>query len=472
MTKLISIIVFTVAVLASNILIAQTKLEYPNYWEGKLETNGQKLTFWLKVYNENDSIKASLDIPEQGIAAKQIDEISFINNEIKFKIKAFASNYKGSISDDYKNITGAWEQAFKKYDLNFKRLNKEPLLLRPQEPKPPFAYKTEEVTFENNKSKIKLRGTLTLPENSYNAPAVILVSGSGPQNRNSEIFGHKPFWVIADYLTKQGIAVLRYDDRGTADSEGNFSTATTYDFADDAEAAFEFLKNHKGINSRKIGIIGHSEGGIITPMLAAKRKDIAFIVMLAGPGSSGEDILYQQTRLINLAEGKKKKEINKDIRFLSKIYKIAKSDKSYKEAVISIRKLYKRKTFLMSKKKIEQKNLSKQFSEIVIQQVLSPWFREFIKIQPADYLSKVKCPVLALAGNKDLQVPPDPNMSNIKAFLSEAGNNNVTTIVLDNLNHLFQHCETGSVSEYPFIEETFSSESLEIIAKWINKTTK
>ena len=469
MYKTYFLIIISVIFFTSKAIYAQSKIEFPNYWEGKLESNGQEINFWLKVFNENDTIKATLDIPEQGIVAKDIDEISFSCRSINFKIKDYIANYAGTIDSSCVSITGAWEQAFKKYPLNFQRLKEEPRLLRPQEPKPPFPYKSEEVSFENKKANIKLSGTLTLPEDSWNSPAVILVSGSGPQDRNSEITGHKPFLVIADYLTRNGIAVLRYDDRGTAESEGDFSTATTTDFASDAEAAFEFLKNHKGINSKQIGIIGHSEGGIIAPLLASQIKDIAFIVMLAGPGCSGEDILYQQTRLISLAEGKKERDINKNIRFLSKLYKIAKSDKSYKEAFNSLRKLYKRKTFLMSEKKRKEKLLTKASTELVIMQILSPWFREFLRIQPADYLKKVKCPVLALAGSKDLQVPPNPNITNIKNILSASGNKNVKIVVLDNLNHLFQHCTSGSVSEYAFIEETFSEEALEIIANWINQ---
>ena len=472
MNKIFSALLLTTLCFSYINVNSQNVLNYPNYWEGKMQAGGQTITFWLKVYNDNDSIKGTIDIPEQGIANKEIDELNISGNIFAYKLNAYLAEYTGIISKDRQSIVGKWTQMNKDYNLDFIRLKDEPRLNRPQEPKPPYPYSVEEVEFENKKTKIKLKGTLTLPENSWNAPAVILVSGSGPQDRNSEIFGHKPFLVLADYFTKNGIAVLRFDDRGTGESEGNFQNATTYDFTDDVETAFNFLKNHKSINSKNIGIVGHSEGGVIAPLLASKNKYVAFIVMMAGPGSSGEDILYQQTELIGLAEGKSKKELKKDIKFLSKVYKVAKSDKSYKEGFKSLRKLYKRKTFFMTQKRKEERNLTKQFTEAITMQVMSSWFREFLRLQPSDYLPKVKCPVLAISGNKDLQVPPDPNIILIEKLLAEADNKSVTIVRLDNLNHLFQHCETGSVTEYPYIEETFSVEGMKIIADWINKTRK
>jgi len=453
-------------------VVAQDELSFPNYWEGKMEASGQTITIWLEIYNVNDTIYGTIDLPEQGIANKKFDEIVISGNSLVFKLNAYLAEYSGVISADKQSISGEWTQMKKDYQLNFSRLKDEPELKRPQEPKPPYSYRVEEIEFENKKAKIKLKGTLTLPKNSWNSPVVILVSGSGPQDRNSEIFGHKPFLLLADYFTKNGIAVLRFDDRGTAESEGDFRNATTYNFADDVAAAFNFLRNYKGVNSKKIGIVGHSEGGMIAPLLASKIKEIAFIVMMAGPGSSGEEILYQQTKLISLAEGKSEKEVKKDIKFLRKIYKIAKSDKSYKEGFKSLRKLYKRKTFFMTKKKRQENNLSKQYTDAIIMQVMSSWFREFLRIQPSDYLPKVKCPVLAIAGNKDLQVPPEPNIILIEKLLTESGNKNVEIVRLDNLNHLFQHCKTGSVTEYPFIEETFSPIAMKIIADWINDIVK
>ncbi|MCF8370352.1 MAG: alpha/beta hydrolase [Bacteroidales bacterium] len=468
--RFFSAILFFILILMAGRANSQQDTSNNSYYEGTIKTDMQDLLVWICILNENtDSLKATLDVPEQGVYDKSFDSISISGTTLWLNLKAFTAAYTGNFSEDKKTITGKWEQGGQKYDLVLSRLESKPKVNRPQEPKEPFPYRSQEVTFENTSAKIKLAGTLTIPENSWQAPAVILVSGSGPQNRNSELLGHKPFLVLSDYLTRHGIAVLRYDDRGNGESEGKFSTATTFDLAEDVMAAYEYLKNHKGINSKNIGIVGHSEGGLIAPIVASKLKDLAFIVLLAGPGTSGEQILYQQTRLISLAEGEDEKQIAKDLKFVSKIYAIAISDASYKEAVVQIRKLYKRKTRFMSKKKIKANNLGETFREMTIRQVLSPWFREFLKIDPAPYLQQVHCPVLAINGSKDLQVPPDPNLKKIEEILTKAGNKNVTTKEIEGVNHLFQHCETGSPTEYFKIEETFSEEVMKIIADWILK---
>lgn len=468
--RILSAILFLLLIMMAGKANSQQESPNNSHYEGTIKTDRQDLLVWFSIVNENtDSLRATIDVPEQGVYDKSFDSISIDGSAIWLQLKAFASVYSGTFSEDKKTITGIWEQGGQKFDLILTRLENKPKVNRPQEPKEPFPYRSEEVTFENTSAKIKLAGTLTLPENSWQAPAVILVSGTGPQDRNSELLGHKPFLVLSDYLTRHGIAVLRYDDRGNGKSEGKFSTATTFDLAEDAMAAYDFLKNHKGINSKNISIIGHSEGGLIAPIVASKLKDLAFIVLLAGPGTSGEQILYQQTRLISLAEGGSEKEIAKDIKFISKIYAIAKSDASYKEAVVQIRKVYKRKTRFMSKEKIKANNLGETMREMTIQQVLSAWFREFLKTDPTPYLKLVHCPVLALNGSKDLQVPPDPNLFKIEEILKKAGNKNVTTKELEGLNHLFQHCETGSPTEYFKIEETFSEEAMKMVADWILK---
>lgn len=466
--KLILASIFILSIFGAGKTNAQQGTTESNYYEGTIETEMQDLLVWISILNEGtDSLRAAIDVPEQGVFDKSFDSISISGDAVWLRLKAFAALYTGVFSEDRKTIVGKWGQGGQQYDLVFTHLESKPKVNRPQEPKEPFPYRSEEVTFENTSAKIKLAGTLTLPENNWQAPAVILVTGSGPQNRNSELLGHKPFLVLSDYLTRRGIAVLRYDDRGNGDSEGKFSTATTFDFAEDVMAAYSFLKNHKGINSKNIGIIGHSEGGLIAPIVAAKLKDLAFIVMMAGPGTSGEQILYQQTRLISLAEGKSEKQIAKDIKFISKVYAISKSDASYKEAVKQIREVYKKKNRFMSKKAIKANNMGETMQELTIRQVLSPWFREFLKTDPAPYLKQVHCPVLALNGSKDLQVPPDPNLKEIERILNEAGNKNVTTKEIEGVNHLFQHCTTGSPTEYFKIEETFSEEVMKMMADWI-----
>lgn len=338
---------------------------------------------------------------------------------------------------------------------------------RPQEPKAPFNYNSEEVFFTNHKAdNIKLSGTLTLPKNIKNPPVVILISGSGPQNRNEELANHKPFLVLSDYLTSNGIAVLRYDDRGTAKSEGDFNTGTSYDFSLDAEAALNYLKSRKEVDSNKIGLIGHSEGGLIAPMVASRNKDVAFIVLLAGTGVNGKIILETQTRRAGELAGAPKNALDANEELTNIIYGAIINNSNFELIKTEI------KTGLINYK---SQNPDGQFSYLIndafinqqINAIKSKWLQYFIRTNPQDFLSKTNCPVLALNGSKDFQVLPKLNLKAIENGLKLANNKDVTIKELEGLNHLFQTAETGSSKEYGTIEETFSPKALEIIKDWI-----
>jgi len=339
---------------------------------------------------------------------------------------------------------------------------------RPQEPKPPFPYRSEEVEFVNHKAnRIQLAGTLTFPEKGKNFPAVVLISGSGPQDRDETIMEHKPFLVIADHLTRRGIAVLRFDDRGTAKSGGDFQGATSADFATDVEAAVQFLKSRKEIDTRKIGLIGHSDGGIIAPMVAAKDKSIGFIVLLAAPGYSGADILLMQANAIGKASGMTEEQLKTAGELNKRIYEYAMSpnrDPFTKQEII-------RELMLHLPQNLTEKQ-KENMANAQVEQLMSPWMQYFLKKNPEEDLKKVKCPVLALNGAKDLQVPAEKNITAIQTALKEGGNKNVTTRVFPDLNHLFQHADTGLPAEYHQIEETISPEALAYMAEWIDKTSQ
>jgi len=296
-----------------------------------------------------------------------------------------------------------------------------------------------------------------------------MVSGSGPQNRDEEILGHKPFLVIADHLTRNGIALFRYDDRGVGKSKGNFNSATTYNFANDAEAAIEFLIKNNNIDTNNIGIIGHSEGGMIAPLIASRNSFVKFIVLLAGPGVSGEEILLLQQGLISRAEGTKEDYIKQGYNLNKQIYKLLKKENDNTKAANKIRKLYDN---FIKKADNEQKMMLAGEKEAVIQQITSDWFRNFLTFDPSKYLIKTKCAVLALNGDKDLQVPADINLNAIEKYLKKAGNNNFEIKKYPNLNHLFQTSNTGALSEYGKIEETFSPLVLDDITLWIKRVTK
>jgi alpha-beta hydrolase superfamily lysophospholipase len=318
----------------------------------------------------------------------------------------------------------------------------------------------------NNKFNIQLAGTLTIPAGAGPFKAVILISGSGAQNRNEELLGHKPFLVIADYLSRNGIAVLRYDDRGVGQSQGNYAEATSADLATDAEAAYNFLKNNPKINSREIGLMGHSEGGLIAPIVASSNPGIAFIISLAGPGITGQQIIIRQSQEISRISGISEEKIRKSTATSKKLYAVLRKEKDNKKAEVKILAIY--------KEMLKKEKSSKEDTEKAVNQLKATfgaqtytWFRYFIITDPAIFWKKVKCPVLALNGEKDLQVAADENLPAIEKALKSSGNNSVKTIQLPGLNHLFQHCKTGLPSEYSEIEETFSPEALKIIDDWI-----
>ncbi|MBU0764592.1 MAG: alpha/beta hydrolase, partial [Bacteroidetes bacterium] len=349
----------------------------------------------------------------------------------------------------------------------FVKTDNPPRILRPQEPRPPFPYKSEDVVFLNKKAGIELAGTLTIPETAGPFPVVVLVSGSGPQDRNEEILGHKPFLVIADYLTRNDIAVLRYDDRGTGSSSGIYPLSTTEDFALDATAAVEYLKNRSDIDPEKIGIIGHSEGAMIAAMVAAKRKDIAFIVMMAGPGVVGEELLYMQTEAVGRSEKMPDDEIKELLDVTKHIYEIVKNEKDNEKAARQIRDYYTEISEGLSKEEKEKKGYTFVYVSATIGQVTSQWFRYFLEFDPCRDIKKVKCPVLAMNGEKDLQVPYEANLETIKTLLQKAGTAKNKTIMIEGVNHLFQTCETGLPSEYATIPETVSPKAMLSMYEWI-----
>ncbi|WP_452602144.1 alpha/beta hydrolase family protein [Pontimicrobium sp. MEBiC06410] len=342
---------------------------------------------------------------------------------------------------------------------------------RPQDPKLPLSYKSETVYFTNPKANnIKLAGTLTLPNNRKKPTVAILISGSGAQDRDANLkaFNHRPFLVLSDYLTRHGIAVLRYDDRGTAESEGNHGTATSADFATDVEAAIAYLKTRDDIDPSKIGLIGHSEGGLIAPMVASNTKDVAFAVLIAGTGVNGATVLETQSRKAAELQGIPKAQLNENEKLTSIIY----------EAILTYKDNAKITDVITKglndyKANNPESMLAPMITPQMINQQLSilnsKWLMYFIRSEPHDFLSKTTCPVLAINGSKDIQVLPKLNLEGIRKGLEAAGNKDYTIKEIAGLNHLMQTANTGSIQEYGTIEETHAPASLKLITDWINK---
>jgi fermentation-respiration switch protein FrsA (DUF1100 family) len=345
-------------------------------------------------------------------------------------------------------------------------------LNRPQNPKKPYPYKEDEVIVINKGADVTLAGTFTYPEKGDNFPTIVLITGSGPQDRDEAIMGHRPFLVLSDYLTRHGIAVLRCDDRGIGKSTGNFGTATTKDFVTDALACVEYLKTRKEVDKKHIGLIGHSEGGIIAPMAAMKSKDVSFIVLMAGTGLNGRKILELQSRLIAKAEGESDENINKMMEINTKLYDIAIQEKDSSRAEAKIHKVLDDFYSTMPDSVKNSPENSKERLYAQTKTLLSPWFRFFLSYEPKENLSKLKIPVLAVNGEHDLQVPPKENLAAIESALKTAGNKNYKVVEIPKLNHLFQTSVTGSPTEYSKIEETIAPIALSTISDWILMVTK
>jgi len=435
-------------------------------WLGRITAGGVSLriVFNLAVI-EKDSLIVTMDSPDQGVKNIKLGQVTLEKEKIRISAGLMLAEYNGTIKNDTL-IEGAWKQGGNEFKLDLTRLITEFTLNRPQEPVPPFPYRTEEVTFTNNKFKINLAGTLTIPEGNGPFPAVILITGSGAQNRNEELMGHKPFMVIADYLSRKGIMVLRYDDRGVGGSQGDYLKATTADLSTDAMAAFNFLKEHPLADHKSIGLAGHSEGGLIAPMVAASDEKIAFIISLAGPGVRGEEIIHRQNNDISRISGIDEKQIKEGIELNRKLFSVLIKENDNKKAEEKMVSLYRK---ILTKRKATPGEIEAAQKQLNagLNPVTYDWFRYFLVTDPAFFWKKVKCPVLALNGEKDLQVAAEINLNAIEKAVLSGGNSSIKKLQFPGLNHLFQHAKTGLPSEYGDIEETFSNEVLEIISDWI-----
>lgn len=443
--------------------------EITGQWNGALKVQGIQLRLVFNVKKTEGGYSATMDSPDQGAFGIPVTSTSFENDVLKISITNANIQYEGTLGED-NIIIGVFKQAGQSFPMNLSRDEIEKVgSNRPQEPKKPFPYRSEDVIFENKHAEILLAGTLTMPEPEGTYPAVVLISGSGPQNRNEELFGHKPFLLLSDYLTRNGIAVLRFDDRGTAASTGDFSSATSVDFAADVASAVQYLQSRPEIDKSKIGLVGHSEGGMIAPMVAGNSDDIDFIVMLAGTGIRGDKLLLAQQALIGEASGMSPNQLAENEMLSKKVFEIILKDQGEAEMKGEIRNHMTQVFRNIPEENIPQGMTEEEFVNAQMAQMTSPWMQYFIRYDPAPALEKVSCPVLAINGGKDLQVPAKENLEAIKAGLAKGGNTNVTTVELPGLNHLFQEAETGLISEYAEIEQTFSPKAMEVVLEWIKE---
>ena len=428
-------------------------------WEGFFEGQGRIQLVFEILKNDDNTFQCLFSLPLQGLNSYPVKDFSIKENTISITLPVTNFTYSGSIKEDQQTIEGVLRRTDDDVKINLKKVDNISSPLRPQTPKKPYPYNELELKFPTLHDDVILAGTLTYPKSREPFPAAILISGAGPRDRNEEGGGHRPFLVLADYLTKRGLAVLRYDDRGVGESTGSQDNkATSADRAEDVKAALQFLQTQSFIDPKKIGLLGHSEGGFIAQIVAGEIDEITYIVLMAGSALPGKDIYNYQLKVALGRDISVKDTAKSWERIISILEKDQTDEDRSSEKIYSIL--------------VDEVNMPAGAAKDVTEHFLSPWMRYFMKKDPAAILSKVKCPVLALGGKKDVHIPSSQNLKAIEEILRKAGNKHYKIVEFPNLNHLFQTANTGLPMEYPLIEETMAPVVLKTIADWIIEQVK
>lgn len=461
-----------VCLLFTSSLFAQSRNAFVGDWSGKLQVNvGLRLVLHI---TDSAGMRATIDSPDQNAYNIQSDSIILNGDSTIVHFRKLRAKYKAKLikNDSVVQLLGIWQQGSYQFPLTMVK-GSAPNDVRPQNPKPPFNYRSEDILYKNNTGSVTLAATLTIPHKGGKHPAIILISGSGPQDRDETIFGHKPFWVIADYLTRHGYAVLRVDDRGVGKSKGETARATSADFAQDVITSIDYLSTRAEIDKKQIGLLGHSEGGIIAPMVAVQRK-IAFMILLAAPAVKGSELLDEQRVALLMSSGLSTSAAS-EYRTLSKrINEIIIQSKNKEEAIIQTEQEINRWQLSASAEAKTALSLgspenAKSYAVQSVNQMYVPWFRFFLAYNPAKDLMQSRCPVLALFGEKDIQVLSTQNMKPMESILKQSRKSGAYMVrEIKGVNHLFQHCDTCTLSEYASLAETFSESVMKEIAEWLD----
>jgi len=438
-------------------------------WMGPVKIEGGEVIRMLFEISTDEEGKYSAEfgVPDQGAMGLPVEKIEYAQENLNIEIPKFGIGYQGTLGDNGLSISGLLiqgdtvELVLARYGQMPDLTKKEVVVERPQTPVAPYPYIEEEVIFENIPANVKLAGTLTLPDTKNSSPAVILIHGSGRNDRNGTGMG--TFHLLADYLTRQGVAVLRYDKRGAGESTGDYGQSTTHDFASDVKAGIEFLKNDSRINPELIGLIGHSEGGVIAPLVASEYEEVAFMVLMAGLGQTfGEAAAYMRTDYA-YSIGKTDNEASVYEEWYTRFYEIASVEDDTVQRKMKIQEAY-------HKLPEAEKLVIGWTEEDLVREVKGTywiWFEEALRLEPQKYLNESACPTLAITGEKDRQANPGQNLPLIEKGLKEGICEDYTIEEMPGLNHLFQTAETGAVSEYERIPEIIAPMALETISDWI-----
>ncbi|HXU68680.1 MAG TPA: alpha/beta fold hydrolase [Polyangia bacterium] len=421
-------------------------------WWGLLDVGAVKLHVVFDLHHHGTAWSGTLASPDQNKANLPLGSVAVAGDTLTIEIPQLHVRFEGK-RVDADHIRGTFTQGAP-FPLTLQR-GTPPSARRPQEPKPPFPYASEDVTVENRAAKLTLGCTLTHPH-APRFPVVVFITGSGQQDRDETLFGHKPFWVLADALARKGIGGLRCDDRGMGKSTGDFRASTTLDFAGDVAAELAWLRARPDVDARHLGLLGHSEGGLIAPIVAARDHDVAFLVLLAGPGLRGDEILLKQQAMVARSEGMSGAALDESQALERKLITIVAGPD---DAATARKKL---DAIVAKRPPAARANLASQLDAM-----LSPWYREFLRTDPRPYLREVTAPVLALNGSRDVHVPSAESLAAIRAAL--AGNHDATVEELPGLNHLFQTCKRCTVDEYGDLEETMSPQAITRVTDWVQK---
>jgi hypothetical protein len=453
--------------------VPEPALELLGYWTGGLYQAGALV---LRLGFEFapapcGQVHASMDSPDQGAENIPASSLSLEGDSLAFEIASASGAFHGTVAAGRDSIWGNWTQGGGTIAMHLVRGDGPVSFARPQDPVPPFPYSEVGVSYENPNDGTRFAGTLTIPEGEGPFPAALMITGSGAQNRDEALMGHRPFLVIADHLTRRGIAVLRVDDRGVGGSTGNVLEATILDNIGDALAGVAFLRGRPEVDPARIGLIGHSEGGWVAPGVAAETEDVAFIVMLAGPSVSGREILLAQSRAIMEASGATQIEEGLTINRIG--IDAAASETTVERAREAVRRAVEEAIAGLPPEEgsalraVWEAETVQSNVEAGLPTMVSPWYRNLVVYDPIATLENLEIPALALYGERDLQVPPTQSVP----ILEDAWDDHpdATIHVFPGLNHLFQHAETGLMAEYAVIEETFAPQALEMMGSWIEE---
>lgn len=444
-------------------------------WTGKLRVAGTELPVVLRNRQEPDgSWSVKVDCPDQGVSGIAAHTVTYNPPRLQMEFRSFGASYDGTINLAGTRMEGNWKQSHLSLPLGLDRNDKAlaASIYRPQEPQSPLPYYSDQVEFDSPKAKVRLAGTLTVPDIKPPYPALLLISGAGAQDRDETVAGHKPFLILADHLTRHGIAVLRVDDRGVGGSTGTLAGCTTHDLVEDVLAGVEFLKARKDIDPKRIGLLGHGEGGLIAPLAAVRSTDVAFIVLWAGPVLPGRQVITSHMQQLLKGNNGSEKQLEHQKRVQEQLYKLVDEIPDPAELAKKARVLLEAELTRPDDGEKRDPETFKASMERQIQSLTSPWMRNYLKYDPLPTLRQVKCPVLAIYGEKDVQVSARDNLPIAEEALKAAGNKSSLAVELPGLNHLFQFCTSGAPAEYSRITETLHRSVTRVTGDWIEERVK